>query len=94
MHYWMEGVRHEIEALEAAVGTRLFHFGKPGYPSDDDEGHRFLALDRICYVTPNSRFVEYRVEVAEAPSVQVLRAALRARWPIRPTSVSLFFPRS
>jgi hypothetical protein len=47
MHYWMEGVRHEIEALEAAVGTRLFHFGKPGYPSDDDEGHRFLTLDRM-----------------------------------------------
>jgi hypothetical protein len=27
---------------------------------------------------PNSRFVEYLVEVAEAPSVEALRAALRA----------------
>ena len=75
---WLEGIRPEIEALEAAVGTQLFHFGKPGYPPDDDEGHRFLALDCVCFVMPNSRFVEYLVDVAEAPSVEALRAALRA----------------
>jgi hypothetical protein len=27
---WMEGTQPEIETLEAAVGTRLFHFAKPG----------------------------------------------------------------
>ena len=86
MRDWMEGMRLEIEALEAEVGTRLFHVATLGYPPDDNEGHRFLALDYLCYAIPNSSFVEYLVKVADAPSAEGLRAALRA-----PTAYSFGF---
>ena len=85
-HPLQSGMRLEIEALEAEVGTRLFHVATPGYPPDDNEGHRFLALDYLCYAIPNSSFVEYLVKVADAPSAEGLRAALRA-----PTAYSFGF---
>jgi hypothetical protein len=77
MQAWMEGMRPEIEVLEATVGTRLFHFAEPGDERDHDRGHRFLALDYVCHMIPDSDFVDYLVEVSGAPSVEALRAALR-----------------
>jgi hypothetical protein len=75
---WTEGVRPEIEALEATVGTKLFHFKEPDDDLDDDEGHRYLALDCLCHMFPNSIFVNYLLGVSGAPSVSALRMALRA----------------
>jgi hypothetical protein len=74
----MECVRPEIEALERTVGTKLFHFKKPGDTLDDDEGHRLLALDCICHMIPKSPFVDYLIEISGAPSVEALRVALCA----------------
>jgi hypothetical protein len=75
---WMVGMRPEIEVLEATVGTRLFHFKEPDDDLDDDECHRFLALDYVCHMLPASEFVAYLVEVSGAPSVDALRRALLA----------------
>lgn len=78
MYDWMRGMRPQIEALEAAAGTRLFYFKQPDDELDDDQAHRFLALDYVCHMIPDSDYVAYLAEVSGAPSVAALRAALRA----------------
>ena len=75
---WMEMMRPTIEALEATVGTRLFYFKEPDDDLDDDQAHRFLALDYVCHMIPDSSFVRYLVEASGAPSVEALRASLLA----------------
>jgi hypothetical protein len=78
MRAWMEIMRPTIEALEATVGTRLFYFKEPDDGLDDDQAHRFLALDYVCHMIPDSSFVRYLIEASGAPSVEALRASLLA----------------
>jgi hypothetical protein len=71
-------MRPEIEALEKKVGTQLFYFADPDDDCDDDEAHRFLALDYVCHMIPDSPFVAYLAQVSGAPSLDALRHALRS----------------
>jgi hypothetical protein len=75
---WLDSVREEILELEQKVGVSLFHFAEPGDELDDPESHRFLALDYVCAMVPDSSFVNSLCEISGAPSVDALRLSLRA----------------
>ena len=72
---WKTGMRPRVEALSAAVGVPLFHYADPDDEFDDDLAHRFLALDFVCHMIPDSPFVGYLRELTGANSVAELRAA-------------------
>ena len=72
---WYETTRPRIEALSAEVGAELYYYRDPEDDCDDDYAHRYLVLDHICHMAPQSAYVAYLVEASGAASLADLRRA-------------------
>ncbi len=73
---WYEATRPRIEALSAEVGAELYYYRDPEDDCDDDYAHRYLVLDHLCHIAPQSPYVAYLVEASGAASLADLREAL------------------